>query len=33
MNDLSEEYLENPDKKVEGILLIVSKIIYLNRHN
>ena len=29
MNDLSEEYLDNPDKKIEGILLIVSKSIFL----
>ena len=39
MNDLSEEYLDNPDKKIEGILLIVSKHIHfikkikLDEHN
>ena len=27
MTDLSEEYLDNPDKKIEGIILIVSKTI------
>ena len=33
MNDLSEEYLDNPDKKIEGILLIVSKNINLIKKN
>lgn len=32
MNDLSDEYLDNPDKKIEGILLIVSKNIYLKKN-
>lgn len=32
MNDIIEEYSENPDKKIEGMLLIVSNKAYIIFH-